>query len=94
VATNGLLGLHALLFTLTVFGVLSVRQRFAVAAQLSQALFIAGISLVYLLVALWVQGMATDPLSMATHLSRAISNLAAWPVLFFLLSRFERRPAH
>jgi len=94
VATNGLLGLHALLFTLTVFGVLSLRQRFAVAALLSQALFIAGISLVYLLVALWVQGMATDPLSMATHLSRAISNLAAWPVLFFLLSRFERRPAH
>jgi len=94
VATNGLLGLHALLFTLTVFGVLSLRQRFAVAALLSQALLIAGISLLYLLIALWVQGMASDLLSMASHLSRAISNLAAWPVLYFLLSRLERRPAH
>lgn len=92
VATNGLLGLHALLFTLTVFGVLSLRQRLAAAALLSQALLIAGITLAYLLVSLWVQGMATDLLSMATHLSRAISNLAAWPVLFFVLSRLESPP--
>jgi rod shape-determining protein MreD len=92
VATNGLLGLHALLFTLTVFGVLSLRQGLTTASLLSQALLIAGITLAYLLVALWVQGMADDLLSMAAYLSRAISNLAAWPVLFFLLSRLESPP--
>ncbi len=90
VATNGLLGLNALLFTMTAFFVLSLRQRLGVAPLLSQALLIAGFTLAYLIVALWVEGVATDLLSMATYLSRALSNLAAWPVVFFLLSRLAR----
>ncbi|WP_158611781.1 rod shape-determining protein MreD [Guyparkeria sp. SCN-R1] len=90
VATNGLLGLNALLFTMTAFLVLSLRQRLGVAPLLSQALLIAGFTLVYLMVALWVEGVATDLVSMATYLSRALSNLAAWPVVFFLLSRLAR----
>ncbi|MFN2381212.1 MAG: rod shape-determining protein MreD [Guyparkeria sp.] len=87
VATNGLLGLNALLFTMTAFLVLSFRQRLGVAPLLSQALLIALFTLVYLVVALWVEGVATDLVSMATYLSRALSNLAAWPIIFFLLSR-------
>lgn len=90
VATNGLLGLNALLFTLAVFLVLFQRQRLSVAPLLSQALLIALLTLLYLIMALWIEGVASDPVSMATHLSRALSNLAAWPVVFFLLSRLAR----
>ncbi len=91
VATNGLLGLNALLFTLTAFLVLSLRVRLGVAPLLSQALLIAGFTLLYLAVALWVEGVAGDLVSMATYLSRAISNLAAWPVVYFILSRLGKR---
>ncbi|MFP4638922.1 MAG: rod shape-determining protein MreD [Guyparkeria sp.] len=87
IAVNGLLGLNALLFTLTVFLVLSLRHRLAVAPLLSQALLISGFTLLYLVVALWVEGVATDVVSMATYLSRAVSNLAAWPIIYFVLSR-------
>lgn len=90
VATNGLLGLNALMFTLTAFLVLSLRQRLSVAPLLSQALLVAVFTLIYLMVALWVEGVATDLVSMATYLSRALSNLAAWPVIYFLLSRLAR----
>lgn len=90
VATNGLLGLNALMFTLTAFLVLSLRQRLGVAPLLSQALLVAGLTLVYLVVSLWIEGMATDLVSMATYLSRALSNLAAWPVIYFLLSQMAR----
>jgi rod shape-determining protein MreD len=90
VATNGLLGLNALMFTLTAFLVLSLRQRLGVAPLLSQALLVAGLTLIYLVVSLWVEGVATDLVSMATYLSRALSNLAAWPVIYFLLSRIAR----
>lgn len=87
VAVNGLLGLNALLFTLTVFLVLSLRQRLAVAPLLSQALLVSGFTLLYLMIALWVEGIATDIISMATYLSRAVSNLAAWPIIYFVMSR-------
>ena len=90
VATNGLLGLNALMFTLTAFLVLSLRQRLSVAPLLSQALLVAGFSLLYLMASLWVEGVATDLASMAVYLSRALSNLAAWPVIYFLLSRLAR----
>ncbi|HER34949.1 MAG: rod shape-determining protein MreD [Halothiobacillaceae bacterium] len=90
VATNGLLGLNALMFTLTAFLVLSLRQGLGVAPLLSQALLVAGFTLIYLAVSLWVEGAATDLVSMATYLSRALSNLAAWPVVFFLLNRVAR----
>ncbi|MFO7581498.1 rod shape-determining protein MreD [Guyparkeria sp.] len=87
VAVNGLLGLNALLFTLTVFLVLSLRQRLAVAPLLSQALLVSGFTLLYLMIALWVEGVATDIISMATYLSRAVSNLAAWPIIYFVMTR-------
>jgi len=90
VATNGLLGLNALMFTVTAFLVLSLRQRLSVAPLLSQALLVAGFTLAYLMASLWVEGVATDLVSMATYLSRALSNLAAWPVIYFLLSRLAR----
>lgn len=90
VATNGLLGLNALMFTLTAFLVLSLRQRLGVAPLLSQALLVGGLTLLYLMASLWVEGVATDLVSMATYLSRALSNLAAWPVVYFLLSRLAR----
>ena len=90
VATNGLLGLNALMFTLTAFLVLSLRQRLGVAPLLSQALLVAGLTLAYLMISLWIEGVATDLVSMATYLSRALSNLAAWPVIYFILSQLAR----
>lgn len=90
VATNGLLGLNALMFAVTAFLTLSLRQRIAVAPLLSQALLVAGFSLIYLMVILWVEGGFNDLASIATYLSRALSNLAAWPVVHFLLGRLAR----
>ena len=89
VALNTYLGTHALLFTLTAFMVRSLRHRIAVSAPLLQALYIAGISFVYLSASLWLSVGIHDLETTLTHLSRAISNLAAWPLLYFLL-RFLR----
>jgi len=85
VALNTYIGSHALLFTLAAYAVRSIRHRIAVAALLLQAFTIAGITLLYLSISLWLVEGIHSLESTLIHLSRAISNLAAWPLLYFLL---------
>ncbi|ANJ66976.1 rod shape-determining protein MreD [Halothiobacillus diazotrophicus] len=88
VGTAGLLGANALLFTLAAALVLALRQMLSVASPIQQALFIAGLSTVYLLFSLWIQGGITSSMALLDYLSRALANLLAWPVItlvFYLI---------
>lgn len=88
VGTAGLLGANALLFTLGAALVLALRQMLSVATPIQQALFIAGLSTVYLLFSLWIQGGITSSMALLDYLSRALANLLAWPLItlvFYLI---------
>ncbi|MHB1229452.1 MAG: rod shape-determining protein MreD [Halothiobacillus sp.] len=89
VSTVGLLGANALLFTLSAALVLGLRHMLFVTGPIQQALFIAGLSVVYLLFSLWMQGGISDGLTVLNYIARALSNLLAWPIilLFFYLIR-------
>lgn len=91
VASVGLLGAHALLFTLSAALVLSTRSVLNSTGPLQQALFFAGLSLVYLLLLLWIQGGLTSGLAIASYLGRSLSNLVAWPLLLLLLHQIRLR---
>lgn len=91
VASVGLLGAHALLFTLSAALVLSARPVLNSTGPLRQALFFAGLSLVYLLLLLWIQGGLTSGLAVASYLGRSLSNLVAWPLLLLLLHQIRLR---
>jgi len=91
VATVGLLGANALLFTLSAAVVLGLRQMLYFTGPLQQALFIAGLSAIYLLLSLWMQGGISD-LSMLLHsLVRVLSNLIAWPLILAAFHLVHRR---
>ncbi|MGC8697946.1 MAG: rod shape-determining protein MreD [Halothiobacillus sp.] len=91
VGTVGLLGANALLFTLSAALVLGLRQMLHVTGPIQQALFIAGLSIVYLLLSLWMQGGITDGMTVLSYLARAFSNLIAWPFMLFLFYLIRQR---
>ena len=91
VATVGLLGAHALLFVLSATVVLSVRSWLNNTGPLQQAIFFAGLSIVYLLLLLWIQGGLSNGLAIANYLGRSLTNLVIWPVLVFLLYQLRQR---
>ena len=91
VGTVGLLGANALLFTLSAALVLGLRQMLYVTGPIQQALFIAGLSVVFLLLSLWMQGGITDGASVLYTLVHAVSNLIAWPLMLFLFHLIRQR---
>lgn len=94
VGTAGLLGANALLFTFSAALILALRQMLSVASPIQQALFVAGLSTVYLLFSLWIQGGITSSMALLSYLTHALSNLIAWPFMtmgFYLIrSRLSR----
>lgn len=86
VATTSLLGANALLFTLSAAVTLSLQRLLVFSGPLQQALYVAGLSLLYLAISLWVQGGPTNAAGSIEYLSRMISNLAAWPLLMLLFA--------
>ncbi len=91
VGTVGLLGAHALLFTLSAALVLGIRPWLNNTGPLQQALFFAGLSVVYLLMLLWIQGGLSNGLAIAGYLGRSLSNLVVWPILLFALYQLRQR---
>lgn len=91
VATVGLLGAHALLFTLSAAVVLAVRPWLNNTGPLQQALFFSGLSVVYLLMLLWIQGGLSNGLAVASYLGRSLSNLVAWPILLLVFYQLRQR---
>lgn len=91
VASIGLLGANALLFTLSAAVVLGLRQMLFFTGPLQQALFIAGLSAVYLLLSLWMQGGISDTTLLLHNLVRVISNLVAWPFILMVFHLLRRR---
>ncbi|OZB36539.1 MAG: rod shape-determining protein MreD [Halothiobacillus sp. 15-55-196] len=91
VATVGLLGANALLFTLSAAVVLGLRQMLFFTGPVQQALFIAGLSTVYLLLSLWMQGGIADLTMLLHNMIRVISNLVAWPFILMVFNLFRRR---
>lgn len=91
VASIGLLGANALLFTLSAAVVLGLRQMLFFTGPLQQALFIAGLSAVYLLLSLWMQGGISDTTMLLHNLVRVISNLVAWPFILMVFHLLRRR---
>jgi rod shape-determining protein MreD len=91
VASVGLLGANALLFTLSAAVVLGLRQMLFFTGPLQQALFIAGLSTVYLLLSLWMQGGISDLTMLLNSLARVLSNLVAWPLMLAVFHLIRRR---
>lgn len=90
VATAGLLGANALLFTLSAAVVLGVRQMLYFTGPLQQAAFMAGLTTIYLLLSLWIQGGITDSGILFHNLLRVISNFIAWPIILLVMHWFRR----
>lgn len=91
VASVGLLGANALLFTLSAAIVLGLRQMLFFTGPLQQALFIAGLSTIYLLLSLWMQGGISDSTMIVHSLARVLSNLVAWPFIVLIFHVLRRR---
>jgi rod shape-determining protein MreD len=91
VGTVGLLGANALLFTLSAALVLGLRQVLYVTGPIQQALFIAGLSVVFLLLSLWMQGGIADGMTVLNYLARALSNLIAWPLILLMFYLIRQR---
>lgn len=91
VATSGLLGANALLFTLSAAVTLGLQRLLVFSGPLQQALYIAGLSLLYLAVSLWVQGGPVGATGSVEYLSRMISNLAAWPLLMLVFALIRQQ---
>lgn len=91
VASVGLLGANALLFTLSAAVVLGLRQMLFFTGPLQQALFIAGLSTLYLLLSLWMQGGISDLTMLLHSLARVLSNLIAWPFILAVFHLLRRR---
>lgn len=91
VASVGLLGANALLFTLSAAIVLGLRQMLFFTGPLLQAVFIAGLSTIYLSVSLWMQGGIADLTMLLHSLVRVASNLIAWPLISLVLHNMGRR---
>ena len=91
VGTASLLGANALLFTLGAAVTLGLQRLLVVSGPPQQALFVAGLSLVYLAISLWIQGGPTNSADALTYLSRMISNLAAWPILMLLFGLIRNK---
>ncbi|WP_407275055.1 rod shape-determining protein MreD [Halothiobacillus sp. DCM-1] len=91
VATVGLLGAHALLFTLSAALVLALRPWLNSTGPLQQAIFFSGLSLLYLLFLLWMQGGLSGGLAVLSYFGRSLSNLVIWPVLLFSLYQLRQR---
>jgi rod shape-determining protein MreD len=91
VASVGLLGANALLFTLSAAVVLGLRQMLFFTGPVQQALFVAGLSAIYLLLSLWMQGGISDLTMLLHNLVRVASNLVAWPIILMVFHLLRRR---
>ncbi len=91
VASVGLLGANALLFTLSAAVVLGLRQMLFFTGPIQQALFVAGLSAIYLLLSLWMQGGISDLTMLLHNLFRVASNLVAWPIILMVFHLLRRR---
>lgn len=91
VATAGLLGANALLFTLSAAITLGLQRLLVFSGPLQQALYIAGLSLLYLAISLWVQGGPVGTTGSIEYLSRMLSNLAAWPLLMLVFALIRQQ---
>jgi rod shape-determining protein MreD len=91
VASVGLLGANALLFTLSAAVVLGLRQMLFFTGPVQQALFVAGLSAIYLLLSLWMQGGISDLIMLLHNLVRVASNLVAWPMILMVFHLLRRR---
>jgi rod shape-determining protein MreD len=91
VASVGLLGANALLFTLSAAVVLGLRQMLFFTGPVQQALFVAGLSAIYLLLSLWMQGGISDLTMLLLNLVRVASNLVAWPIILMVFHLLRRR---
>lgn len=91
VSTAGLLGANSLLFTLSAALVLALRQMLSVAGPIQQALFVAGLSTIYLIFSLWIQGGITSSMALLTYLTHALSNLIAWPLMMLAFHLIRTR---
>ena len=91
ISTGALLGSNALLFTLAAALTLSLQRLLKPTSLMQQALYISGLSIIYLLVEIWIRGGLPASIETWQYLIRAISNLAAWPILVVLIDWLHRR---
>jgi len=86
-----LLGQNALGFTLIAFMTLALYQRLRVCSLAKQALFVASILLLYMLVLLWIRSMAGYPPQQWTYWMPTVTSMLLWPWLFIILRDLRRK---
>ncbi|MFP4155200.1 MAG: rod shape-determining protein MreD [Halothiobacillaceae bacterium] len=91
IGTHALLGSNALLFTLAAALTLALQRLLKPTSIMQQGLYICGLTLVYLMISLWMRGGLQGTITEWQYLMRALSNLAAWPLLVLAVAWLHRR---
>lgn len=91
VLTGVLLGQNALALSITAYLALILRPRIRIFHPWQQAFFVALIILTERLVTLWTLAATGQRLPSLTYWVSALTALACWPILAWLLVPFERR---
>ncbi len=86
-----LLGQNALGFTLIAFITLTLYQRLRVCSLAKQALMLAFVLLIYLLISLWIRTMAGYPPQQWTYWMPALTSMLLWPWLFIIMRDLRRK---
>lgn len=91
VLTGTLLGEHALVFVLVSYFILRFHSRLRHFYFWQQLLFIFILVLGHQFVLFWVQGMIGELPSSGMYWMAPFSSLVAWPIIIFILSRYQGR---
>lgn len=86
-----LLGQNALGFTLIAFITLTLYQRLRVCSLAKQALIVAFVLLLYLLISLWIRTMVGYPPRQWTYWMPALTSMLLWPWLFIIMRDLRRK---
>ncbi len=86
-----LLGQNALGFSLIAFMTLVLHQRLRVCSLAKQAVVVASMLLIFLLISLWIRSMAGYPPQQWSYWMPTVTSMLLWPWLFIVLRDIRRK---
>jgi len=86
-----LLGQNALCFSLVAFITLAMHQRLRVCSLVKQAIVVASILLLFLMISLWIRSMTGYPPQQWTYWMPTVTSMLLWPWLFIVLRDLRRK---
>lgn len=90
VATDALLGQHALTFALIAYLAIKLHQRIRIFPLWQQALTILILTIFEGTINLWIKGMLGDAPSLWSFMVPAISTALFWPIAYLLMRQIRR----